>query len=324
MNKLVVLNEVRNEKSKDKLSELNHNKEKNYNKSYINFKEKCNYSDGKDEFVDFKNIFNDEFQNNSYEKRLSEIIERIFSIKNNKLIIQFINSIYNDDLNANTKIQYIKTKENIDNNDNLSILAEDEYRKFEYRIQIQAKDSENIAIIIRKIDLFNNSNIININKKKKEDNIKCSTMGDNDRCMIILSSNVEVPDVYEDKSKIHGENIDSKITIIKSWKYDFSQLYEKNMYLLFPLKTLDFTKRLLSMSEEVFLKGLIRDELFRFFKYMNKYLEKHKETNLITNEDIKELNLIAIDLLNYFIKDIKGTFIDIKKDIEITLKDLVV
>ena len=336
MNKLVALNEVRNKKSKNKLSKLNNNGniKKDCSKSYINFKKKFNCFDYEDEFIDFQNRCNEEFDNN-YEKKLNKIMERIFSLNNDKLVIEFINSIYNDDLNINTKIQYIKTRESIDNNQiiilnslnyNLRILAEDEYKKFEYRIRIQAKDNENIAIMIRKIDLTVKCNIISINKKIRENynNNKSNSVGNYSRCMIILSSNVEVPDVYEIKSEIEGKYIDSKINIIKSWKYDFNQLSKEKMYLLFPLKTLDFVKRLSNISEDLILRNLIKDEIFRFFKDMNKYLEKGREDNLITNNDINELNLITIDLLNCFIQDIKDVFGDIKKDIEITLKDLVV
>ena len=57
---------------------------------------------------------------------------------------------------------------------------------------------------------------------------------------------------------------------------------------------------------------------------MNRYLSKIKDKNLITDKDINELNLIAIDLLNYFIKEKNNIFVDIKRDIEATLKYIVV
>ena len=70
----------------------------------------------------------------------------------------------------------------------------------------------------------------------------------------MFNSNIEVPDVYEFKSDFEGENIDYKINIMKSWKYDFKQLFEKNMYLLFPMKVLDLRKRLLSISQDIRIK----------------------------------------------------------------------
>ena len=100
-----------------------------------------------------------------YEKRLNKIMKRIFSLDNKSLLIEFINSIYNDELSINTRIEYIKNKDSINNNEvinlknssyNVRILAEDDYRKFEYEIQFETKDDQNIAIIITKIDLTNN------------------------------------------------------------------------------------------------------------------------------------------------------------------------
>jgi hypothetical protein len=339
MNKLVLLNEVRKEKlkNKNKLLTFNKNKsiQKDYNKSYITFKEKFKCFQDKEEFIDLKNRYDEEFKNNNNEKNLNEIIEKIFSLNNNKLTIEFINSIYNDDLSESTKIQYIRNKENLNNNEviilkdsnyNLRILAEDEYKEFEYNIQFQVKDDQNIAIIISKTDLSNNYNIVSLNKKKKEyNNTNIDGLKENyAKCIIMLNSNIEVPDVYEVKSEIEGENIDCKINIIKSWKYDFKQLFEENMYLLFPLKALDLRKRLLSISEDLTLKDFIKDEIFRFFKEMNRYLNKGKDVNLVTDIDINELNLITMDLLNHFIKDKNESFVDIRRDIEATLRDIVV
>jgi hypothetical protein len=51
---------------------------------------------------------------------------------------------------------------------------------------------------------------------------------------------------------------------------------------------------------------------------------KIKNKNLISEDDITEFNLIAIELLTYFIREKANSFVDIKTDIEATLKDLVV
>ena len=140
----------------------------------------------------------------------------------------------------------------------------------------------------------------------------------------MFNSNIQVPDVYEFKSSFKGENIDCKINVIKSWKYDFRHLFEKNMYLLFPMKVLDLKKRLLSISTEMNSRDLIKDYIVKFFKDMNKYLNKIKDKNLITDKDINEMNLIAVDLLNHFIREKNNVFVDIKRDIEATLKSIVV
>ena len=334
MNKLVLLSEVR--KGKNKLLEFNKikNVEEDSDNSYVIFKEKFDFLQNHEGFMELdgrkKNY-------TKYEKILNALMKRIFSLDNRIFLIEFFNSIYNDELSAKTRIEYIKNKDMINNEEvivlknssyNVRISAGDEHRKFEYQMQFQTRDDENIAIIISKEELTNGyDNIVNLNKKKREyekDNLNKSKKHNYTKCLIMFNSNIQVPDVYEFKSSFKGENIDCKINVIKSWKYDFRHLFEKNMYLLFPMKVLDLKKRLLSISTEMNSRDLIKDYIVKFFKDMNKYLNKIKDKNLITDKDINEMNLIAVDLLNHFIREKNNVFVDIKRDIEATLKSIVV
>jgi hypothetical protein len=230
MNKLVLLSEVRKEKNKNKLLEFNKDKsvQEDSNNSYVTFKEKFNFFQNEEGFMD-SNCGKSNYT--KYEKRLNEILKRIFSLDNKILLIEFFNSIYNDDLSVNTRIEYIKNKDIIHNDEviilrstsyNVRILAEDEYKKFEYQIQFQTKDDENIAITISKIDLTNNcDNIVSLKKKRMEyeqDNVSKIIKENYTRCLIILNSNIQVPDVYKFKSDFEGQNIDCKVNVIKSWK----------------------------------------------------------------------------------------------------------
>jgi len=337
MNKLVLLSEVR--KGKNKLLEFNKIKseEEESTKSYATFKERFNFFQNQDSILDL----NDKKNNyTKYEKRLKGIMKRIFLLDNKSLLIEFLNSIYNDELSVNTKIEYIKNKDSINKNEmkilkesnyDVKILVEDDYRKFEYEIQFETKDDQNMAIIITKINFTNDcSNIINLNNKKREYennnelNLEKGSKDNSNRFLIMLNSNIEVPDVYEFKTDIEGENIDNKINIMKSWKYDFKQLVEKNIYLLFPMKALDLRTRLLSIGQDVGSKDLINDEIVRFFKDMNRYLSRVRDEDIITDKDINELNLIAIDLLTHFSKEKNNICVDIKRDLEATLKYIVV
>ena len=339
MNKLVLLSEVR--KGKNKLVEYKYNEieseQEDFTKSYTDFKDKFDFFQNQADILDLNNKKNNY---SKYEKRLNRIMKRIFLLDNKSLLIEFLNSIYNDGLSANTKIKYIKNKDSINENEmailkgsnyDIRILAEDDYRKFEYEIQFETKDDQNAAIIIKKIDFADDcKNIISLNKKKREYenndslNLEKVSKDNSNRCLIMLNSNIEVPDVYEFKSDVEGQNIDNKINIMKSWKYDFKQLIEKDMYILFPMKALDLRKRLLSIGQDAGSRDLIKDEIVRFFKDMNRYLSRVKDENDITDKDINELNLIAIDLLNHFIKEKSNIYVDIKRDLEVTLKYIVV
>ena len=334
MNKVVLLSEIRKEKTSSRNRLLEYNKanserEQNENKnSFVNFEKKFNSLKNKNYFIDLKN------SQTRYEKKLNTIIERVFSFSNKMPLIEFINSLYNDELSTDAKIKYVKNNQatNLKNSIyNIRILAEDDYRKFEYEIKYETVDDQNIAIIISKIDCKDNCiNVINLNKKKKEyenDNMDNLIKESNDtcnKCFIMFNSNIEVPDIFEFKEESEGENIEYKVNIIKSWKYDFKKLFEKNMYLLFPMKVLDLRKRLLTISQDVISEELVKDEIVRFFKDMDRYLIKIKDENLISEKDINEYKLIAIDLLTYFIKEKNNNFVDIKTDIEDTLKHLVV
>lgn|GEM_PF-3511804 len=338
MNKLILLNEIKKEKMKSSNYSLKINKIKNEqegnDKLYIDFKEKFNCLQDRDEIINLNEINEKGIKYSKNEKNLNKIMKKIFLLKNNVPIINFINSIYNDDLSTSTKLEYIKNKKIVNKNEvillinsiySIRILAEDGYKKFEYKIQFQAKDDENLAIIINRTNHTETKNIISLSKKKKENNPNNSLKEySSDRCIIMLNSNIEVPDVYEFKSNAKGENTDCKATVIKGWKYDFKQLFENDMYLLFPMKVLDLKQRLISISNEFTTKELVKDEIIRFFKVMNRYLKRIKEMNLITEKDINELNLIAIDLLNNFITEKNNIFVDIKRDIEATLKNIVV
>jgi len=341
MNKLVLLSEVRKQKTKNKNRLLEFNKAKSVQedstKSYVTFKAKFDSFQNKECFMDLNNKKSSQTK---YEKKLNKIMGRIFSFNNKVPLIEFINSIYNDELSLNTRIEYNRNKDinknkqviNLKNSKyNVKILAEDDYRKFEYEIQFETMDDQNIALIITKIDFKNDCrNVISLNMKKKEYEDSNTVTLEKDsrynynRCLIMFNSNIEVPNVYQFKSNFEGQKIDYNINVMKSWKYDFRQLVEKNMYLLFPMKVLDLRKRLLSISQDVVSTDLIKDEIVRFFRDMNRYLAKVKDKNLISDKDINELNLIAIDLLNHFIKEKNNIFVDIKVDLEATLKYIVV
>lgn len=321
MSGLILLNEVRDEKKKSQL--LISDKIKNERvceESYITFEEKFNLFKDSKESDDLNN------ERVGNEKDISLIIDRIFLLNNDTLIINFINAIYNDNLNINTQIRCIENSpivisQNL--NYNIKIFAQDEYRNFEYEIQFKTSDYENLGIIISKKDLTNN-NIVTFSKRKNNSNIMSNSKECQDKCMIILDSEVQVPDVYERKSSFNKKNIKDKINVVKGWKYDFRRLFEEKMYLLFPLKVIDLRKRLLDINSEAVSKKMIKDEISIFFKDMNRYLKRIKSADLIMDRELNKMNLIAIDLLNSLINDENDISINLKMDIQAVLKEMVV
>lgn len=341
MDKLILLNEVRVERTrhKNKLSTFTENDkdQKDHKNSYITFKDKFDWSQSKDELIYLNKENKIKAKHTRFEKNLNTIIERIFLLKNHAPLIEFINSIYNDDISLDAKIKYINNKK-ISSADeiiflqesiyNIKVIVEDEYKKIEYKIKFQIKDEQNIGIIISKKELLNNPSIISINKKRREYVNANNSKNECTECLIILNSNVEVPDAYEFVKDCDGKGETCKANIIKSWKYDFKQLLDNRMYLLIPTKVIDFMKVILRISNDTLSKEEtkedIKNDVIRFYKDMNKYLNKLKTDGLIAQNDINEFNILATDLFNEFIRDKNNIFMDIKRDIEATLKDIVV
>jgi hypothetical protein len=330
MNRIVSLSEIR----KDKVSSINNlleiSKEQsiqeNSKELYVEFEKRFCLINGIESYcdLDYRKI-----NRTNYRIQINEIIEKVFLVENKIILINFINSLYNEGFGMNTKIERIKD-DNIINNNHIIIIAEDEYRRFEYKIELINQDNENMAVLITRVSSDDNyNNVINFNKNKRkysknnEEYTKEDSLINYSKCLIVLDSNIQVPDVYEAKLDTE-KNINNKIRIIKSWKYDFKKLFENSMYLLFPMKVIDLKKELLSIEKEIISKDLIIDIISRFFKDMNKYLRKIKDLDLITGKDIIELNSLSIDLLNYYIKETTNVFNNIGMDIETKIKDIVV
>lgn len=179
MNKLILLNEVREEKVKyrNKLLTVIEDdaEQQEYKNSYVTFKEKFNCLQNREGLFSLNNDNDAKAKSSVFEKKLIKIMERIFSLKNYMPLMELINSIYNDDFNETAKVNITKNREGSkseviilkDSNYNLKVSAEDEYKKIEYKIQFQAKDEQNIGIIISKVDLSDDNNVISLNKKEK-------------------------------------------------------------------------------------------------------------------------------------------------------------
>lgn len=308
MNKLVMLNEIRREKKESSLS-VN----MNINDELINNKEE--YLNFRNQFC--KDYFTRKTNNKGYSKHnninlinvddLNEAINKIFLLNNKKPFIDFVNEIFGDYLGTNCEVNYVCDDKGIGTIKNgilknpsydIKISAKDDYRSFEYNIQFQTDDYENIAITISKNNVSSNIiNVINMEQKKRKyriNDIKEDVLSNNsDMYLIMANSNIRVPDSYEVREECNGNSTSYKFNIFKGWKYDFKALYEKDLYLLFPLKIFDLKKSISHMKKSGYSNNLIEKEKSRFFNEMNKYLNMVKEKKSIDDTDISEFNIIS-------------------------------
>ncbi len=298
MNKLILLNDTKKEKKIDSIT-----REKIRYKINEKIEEKC-YNDFENKFCSCIDEEVKDYSSNMNEA--AETIKQLFLLNNKQPIIDFINFLYDDCLSIDTVINF--DRECINTKNSFVIEAVDDYRKFQYKIGLQIYDSNNIAIYMKKkYENENFKNVVNFQVKKSlykkvcynEENLSISKE-ENNLKIIVLDSNVEVPDKFKFSSN-EGKNI--SVDILKSWKYNFRKLVEDNIYLLAPLKIFDFKKRLAVLKRDGYSKEFIADEITRFFKEINASLYRIKDKGRIEDEDIMELNIIAIKLYNCFVKE---------------------
>lgn len=277
---------------------------------------------------------------------INKIIKGLFYLENKSSLIDIINYIYNDKLSHYAEMKYLDAEYDAnykkkrffieDNSYDTRILAKDNNKMYIYGIQFKTKDNNNSSIRIFKYNLNINSgesiNIFQEERNKISEQIDINLPESHE---IILNSNIEVPDIYNLNINFNYSSLEYKIRVLKSWKYDFKELCEKNIILLYPLKVFDLRKRLLYIKNEMKelkedniktlpqktkLKNLIKDETYRFFDNMNIYIEQAKNKRKISYKDKVKFNLTSIELLNYFNKD-ENLFLDIKDDMCSYLKD---
>ena len=300
MNKLVLLKDIKKEKKSSKIiKEKTELKINNIiNNDYTNFKEKfCENLNGNIKEID-GNI-ND----------IAKVVKKLFLLDNKQPFIDLINFLYNDCLGTNISINF---NDKDDNRINCIVLSvSDDYRKFLYEIFIQSYDDRNIALYIKKQQINGTfGNVVNFNMKKNQYKKACDNEEEskdikenNNFKIIVIDSDIEVPDLLEVEVNQENELKKYKLDILKSWKYDFKKLVENNMYILFPLKIFDLKKRINALIEVGYSQEFLKEEIARFFNELNSSLYRIKYNGRIDNKEIDNINMITMQLFELFIKE---------------------
>lgn len=278
--------------------------------------------------------------------KMNKIIKDLFILENKRSLIDTINYICNDGLSHNAEIDYLYEQDNIKYKNkvflfeeifyDIRILAKDNKRRFIYEIQSKTKNNENIAIRILKYDFkFNSGQSISINQEKNNEIEEMMYTKPTELYEIVLNSNIEVPDIYNLNIEINNKKLEYRVNVLKSWKYDFKDLYEKNIILLLPLKVLDLRDRLIEIKNEIEklpennirilprktqLKNYIKDETYRFFYKMNLFIDKASYQGMLYEKDILKFNLTAIELLTY-LNECEDLLLDMNETILSYLKN---
>lgn len=263
------------------------------------------------------NSYNTFYKEEIQSKALFLIIKNIFDAADKYSIINLINFIYNDgwDIN-NTDVKTDKknrAQKNVELSYDMLFILENEYQKVRYKLVINAKDQNNTAIIIFKEILDNMSkNIISFFASRADKDKKGKHIINDNPCIVMFCANMLVPDVLEVSLINDDREFLHKFNVLKGWKFDFKKLYENGLYILFPLKIFDLEKRINNMLNCEAGYENAACEICRFFKTVNNYLCKLKESSSISNKSIYNINMICFELLTNINKNLDTEKIKMK------------
>jgi hypothetical protein len=270
----------------------------------------------------------------SYQNRiqLDEIMKKLFYIHNKRPIIDFLNSLYGDNIDYTAVITYLNKEAINDTIHKKAIFISQECdmlikvdsngRSLEYLLEFQTRNDKRIGI-----RLFRYSFELKVQNIRYLDSNKPLIIEFPKPYVIVLEENSKIPEEYELLLKFHtGESVTYKSKVLKYWKYDLESLYKNNMYLLFPLKIFEVRKKITKakgMKEEnpkysILIKG-IRDDILKVTNEILEHIEIIYNENKIDTSEYNEFGVIIANLTMYLCEEI-GKLQNIEEEVSILVK----
>jgi len=244
---------------------------------------------------------------------MDSIMKRLFTLKNKKPIIDFLNSIYGDDIGDDAEVYYPNV-ENLNRNINNGLLSfradlyiEVTYKDklYDYAFEFQTKYEKDMGIRIFRYgfdkavknftELDKNTIIINFPEPY----------------LIVL----EKEKGLEDKITLEinfpkKEGIHYEVKVLKYWEYDLQKLHEENKYLLYPLQLFNyrrFMERLRESKEPEEEKKAkvekINEHILITIKNTLEAISEAYRCDKINLEDYSEMLVVIKNLNDYFISN---------------------
>lgn len=249
--------------------------------------------------------------------QLDEIMKKLFYIHNKRPIIDLLNSLYGDNIGYNAEITYLN-KEAIDeavNREAFLISRECDMfikvdyggKSFEYMLEFQTKADKSIAI-----RLFRYSFELKVQNIKALSRSKPIVIELPKPYVIAIEKNAGVPDKYEFIIKIPtGESLKYSSKVLKFWEYDLKSLYEKNMYLLLPMKVFEVRKKInkiklcnhKSPKYEILIREA-KNDILNITKEVSEYIEILYEEGKIEDTEYNEYGVVIANLSLYVCREI--------------------
>lgn len=249
---------------------------------------------------------------------LNNIIEKILKSASRKSIVNFINSIFNENFLLNSKFEILENKFFL--KDDLHIFDRNTVDSFEFSMK-DANTYMKFNVFLSYIPRKGCSLLII--KKNLSDNTY-------DSKLLVLDSNIYIGHEIEFSFIDDNELVRLNADVFKCFNYNLKELYDRNLYFLFPQKILELSKRLKDINSQIInvdeknviirkvFEDMIQKEVFILFRNLNMYLNKTFIDKKISWNQVRKLNKYFILYFDFIVKDVRNS---LKKDIEKKLKE---
>jgi hypothetical protein len=204
---------------------------------------------------------------------MDAIMKKLFSIRNPIPIIDFLNSIYKDNISYDAKISY-SDKEIINKRDNSSklisfyadmyITITDDNDAYEYALEFQTIFDKEIAIRVFRYSFERAVKLADYSMAKESIKLKMP-----EPYIILIEETEGVNDTIKLEMDFgKGVTLSYDIKVFKYWNYDLKKLYEENMYLLYPLQIFKLRKRMSEVSSGNRAEKIKESEMFKLYEEM--------------------------------------------------------
>jgi len=260
---------------------------------------------------------------------MDSIMKRLFTINNKRPIIDFLNSIYVDDIGYEAEVNYPNV-ENLNRNINSVILSfrADLYievtnkgKLYDYAIEFQTKYEKDMGI---RIFRYGFDKAV---KNSMELNKNTITINFPEPYLIVLEKEKGLEDKINLRINFPKQgNFNYEINVLKYWEYDVQRLYEENKYLLYPLQLFNYRRFMERLKEskqpEEIKKEKVEKINIHILATIKNTLEAIGEAykcDKITLEDYNEMLSVIQNLNDYFI-DNYNYYKGLSKEVETMFK----
>ncbi|EQB89542.1 hypothetical protein J2Z44_002803 [Clostridium punense] len=260
---------------------------------------------------------------------MDSIMKRLFTLKNKKPIIDFLNSIYGDDIGYEAEVYYPNV-ENLNRNINNGLLSfradlyiEVTYKDklYDYAIEFQTKYEKDMGIRIFRYG-FDKAvkNSMELNKNTIDISFP-------EPYLIVLEKEKGLEDKINLRIKFPKQgSFNYKINVLKYWEYDLQRLFEENKYLLYPLQLFNYRRfmenlKISKQSEEKKRLSVekINVHILTTIKNTLEAISEAYKCDKITLEDYSEMLSVIQNLNDYFI-DTYNYYKGLSQEVEVMFK----